>query len=414
MYSAGLVLLELLAGKTPFDGDSPLEIMGKMVTGRPMPVQEFLPDASDALAALLEYMLNAIPPKRPADTGLALARLRETEEFSEVSANDAQTIRITPPVLQGAQQSVPFRRLGGRAVLVIVLLLGNGLLWPIQEAPKGISPPEEVHAEGTADSLEETDPIHPRRVVSPNVDQIAVVGDYAVFAARLGSWRTLWSCGVPVPLWPEISLGPEDTIFKDGAWPVDGALWVSYGCNGTESVCSEPTERPRPPRSWLSPAAWDAIRRDIAGLTGRNVVLHEFAHQLDQSDGASDGWPTPMAPEVEAMWLEIMAPAFKTHVASAEKGKHTTIPAYGAKKPAEFYAVFTELFFEQPQSLFNDHRKIYEVLSAYYCQDPRSRVHATGARHWRYIPTAAIQTLWCECPIPTIVHVYFLTKHRYT
>ncbi len=127
--------------------------------------------------------------------------------------------------------------------------------------------------------------------------------------------------------------------------------------------------------------SWDAIRRDIAGLTGRNVVLHEFAHQLDQSDGASDGWPTPMAPEVEAMWLEIMAPAFKTHVASAEKGKHTTIPAYGAKKPAEFYAVFTELFFEQPQSLFNDHRKIYEVLSAYYCQDPRSRVHATGARH---------------------------------
>lgn len=141
------------------------------------------------------------------------------------------------------------------------------------------------------------------------------------------------------------------------------------------------SEEARIGESWAHGAvilSWDAIERDLAGLTGRNVVLHEFAHQLDQSDGAADGWPTPMAPAVERRWLDVMGPAFKAHVSAVGMGRHTAISAYGATNPAEFFAVLTELFFERPAKLQSYHPAIYAVLSDYYQQDPRARQQPAG------------------------------------
>ena len=38
--------------------------------------------------------------------------------------------------------------------------------------------------------------------------------------------------------------------------------------------------------------SWDDVRQGASDLhDGHNVVLHEFAHQLDQQDGSADGAP---------------------------------------------------------------------------------------------------------------------------
>ena len=45
---------------------------------------------------------------------------------------------------------------------------------------------------------------------------------------------------------------------------------------------------------------------------------------------------------------------------------------YGATNPAEFFAVATETFFEEPDMMYAHHRELFEQLLAYYRLDPRT------------------------------------------
>jgi Mlc titration factor MtfA (ptsG expression regulator) len=45
---------------------------------------------------------------------------------------------------------------------------------------------------------------------------------------------------------------------------------------------------------------------------------------------------------------------------------------YGATDPAEFFAVATEVFFEQPAHLARDHAALYAELRSFYGIDPLS------------------------------------------
>jgi Mlc titration factor MtfA (ptsG expression regulator) len=48
--------------------------------------------------------------------------------------------------------------------------------------------------------------------------------------------------------------------------------------------------------------------------------------------------------------------------------------SYGAKSPAEFFAVATETFFERPLEFKAAHPDLYELLRGYYRQDPALRL----------------------------------------
>lgn len=54
----------------------------------------------------------------------------------------------------------------------------------------------------------------------------------------------------------------------------------------------------------------------------------------------------------------------------AAADRPTFLDKYGATNPAEFFAVVTEYFFEQPQQLRERHPELYEELKLYYRQDP--------------------------------------------
>ena len=55
---------------------------------------------------------------------------------------------------------------------------------------------------------------------------------------------------------------------------------------------------------------------------------------------------------------------------SSERRQPTLIDRYGAKNPAEFFAVVTEFFFERPQALAARYPELYEQLKLFYKQDP--------------------------------------------
>jgi len=109
---------------------------------------------------------------------------------------------------------------------------------------------------------------------------------------------------------------------------------------------------------------------------GRNVVIHEFAHQLDQQKGYANGAPWLGRRDRYPRWSRVMGETFAQLQQEALAGEPSLISHYGATSPAEFFAVVTEVFFEQPRELAARHPDLYEELRVLYRVDPR---HWTGA-----------------------------------
>ncbi len=107
-----------------------------------------------------------------------------------------------------------------------------------------------------------------------------------------------------------------------------------------------------------------------------NLVYHEFAHKLDMLEGRADGSP-PLASNTErASWHAVCERAFLDLRARSERGEPTLLDAYGATDEAEFFAVATEHFFDQPQALQRDQPELYRVLASFFRQDPAARAAA--------------------------------------
>jgi len=117
--------------------------------------------------------------------------------------------------------------------------------------------------------------------------------------------------------------------------------------------------------------SWDAVKAGAADPSdGKNVVLHEFAHQLDYENSAADGVPELATREQQLVWSEVMTTEFASLRAAHETGIATLLDTYGATDPVEFFAVSTEAFFERPRALRARHPKLYAELHKYFRQDP--------------------------------------------
>jgi len=107
---------------------------------------------------------------------------------------------------------------------------------------------------------------------------------------------------------------------------------------------------------------------------GHNVIFHEFSHKLDMLDGGADGTP-PLRNRTEYRdWVEICSREFARLKQDALAGRKSFLDPYGATNEAEFFAVATEQFFDQPQLMLERAPDLYRVLRQYYNQDPYSRL----------------------------------------
>lgn len=118
--------------------------------------------------------------------------------------------------------------------------------------------------------------------------------------------------------------------------------------------------------------SWDHVRRaDQLEDPGHNVVLHEFAHQLDSESGNTNGAPYLGSSERYRSWSEVLSRDFANLQRDAMWGMRGVLDPYGATNPAEFFAVATESFFEQPHQLVAHHPALYQEFLKYYRIDPR-------------------------------------------
>jgi len=120
--------------------------------------------------------------------------------------------------------------------------------------------------------------------------------------------------------------------------------------------------------------SWDAVMSGSASPTdGHDVVLHEFAHQLDAEDGAMDGTPELDDLERYSVWSKVAGAEYVALLDDLEHHRKTTIDAYGATNPPEFFAVVVEQFFEKPVTLERRHPDLYAELSRFFRFDPAQR-----------------------------------------
>jgi hypothetical protein len=122
----------------------------------------------------------------------------------------------------------------------------------------------------------------------------------------------------------------------------------------------------------------DAVEYASTGRAGYNVILHEFAHQLDMENGDMDGMPRLPSRERREQWTRVFTDAYARFERATASNRRTLIDAYGAGDPAEFFAVATESFFERPLALRREYAELYAELARYYRVDPYAWP-ATGA-----------------------------------
>jgi hypothetical protein len=150
------------------------------------------------------------------------------------------------------------------------------------------------------------------------------------------------------------------------------SAYVAKNIRNRNGFVSE--EQVRLGESWTTGTvvlSWDdIIRGAVDPKDGHNVVLHEFAHQLDQEDGVGDG--TPVLPQYSRYipWAAVLGKEFDVLRKKASRGTTVLMDHYGATNPAEFFAVATETFFEKSRQLQRKHPELYDQLKDYYQMDP--------------------------------------------
>jgi tRNA A-37 threonylcarbamoyl transferase component Bud32 len=175
LYSVGVMLYELVAGKPPFAGASTVDVLRLHLTAEPPPLDT--PMDFDQRAKI-EEVIHRVMKKAPKDRFQKAAEFREALLGCLVGADPAvlektqqrqaearfQSITLDPP---RARRPIPMRLIGGAAasiaavgILVTALIVGGGAaISDIDEALDGGDIPR---AEQTLAELRENDPNDPR------------------------------------------------------------------------------------------------------------------------------------------------------------------------------------------------------------------------------------------------------------
>lgn len=118
--------------------------------------------------------------------------------------------------------------------------------------------------------------------------------------------------------------------------------------------------------------SWQDIKYNIAQQEKENVIIHEFAHELDFEDGFADGTPV-LEDSNYRRWSEVFSKAYDTLHEEKNKGKNSDrialLGTYALKNEAEFFAVCSERFFESPKAFKAHFPDIYQELKRFYRLD---------------------------------------------
>lgn len=129
--------------------------------------------------------------------------------------------------------------------------------------------------------------------------------------------------------------------------------------------------------SWLRGSvilSWEDSQKE-GKIDGNNLVIHEFAHKLDMQNGVANGFPPLHSGLKLRDWVSEFSKAFEYFERKCTGNDLHGIDCYAATSPAEFFSVFSEVFFERPDRIKKNFPEIHTLLELYYRQSPFSRLN---------------------------------------
>lgn len=170
-------------------------------------------------------------------------------------------------------------------------------------------------------------------------------------------------------------------VVYPGAFSRQSSEMDEYGVmhQGRANLSGESWQRGPVILSWN-----DIVHR--GDIDGRNVVIHEFAHKLDMQNGRANGLPPLHKGMSVNQWAEVFSKAYADFQLRLEYHHPIPIDSYAATSAGEFFAVFSEMFFEKPAVIRQFYPEVYELLVRFYHQDPLdqaiilARVQRSGTR----------------------------------
>jgi len=161
----------------------------------------------------------------------------------------------------------------------------------------------------------------------------------------------------------------REILVYPGAFLVDRVIPVAGNpvlqAQTTRALSGESWTRGHVVLSWQDVVEGGAIPDD-----GRNVVIHEFAHQLDQQKGHANGAPWLGRRDRYPRWSQVMLEEYARLQRQAMMGEPSLFGNYAASSPAEFFAVASEVFFERAGEMAAMHPQLYGELRDLYRVDP--------------------------------------------
>lgn len=116
--------------------------------------------------------------------------------------------------------------------------------------------------------------------------------------------------------------------------------------------------------------SWEDVLKGSNNTDGHNVVIHEFAHKLDEQSGHMNGLPVLNNRAHYQEWGKVLNAEFNALHDRASTGRNKVLDAYGTVSPAEFFAVASESFFEKPVQMHERLPELYQQLQTFYNIDP--------------------------------------------
>jgi Mlc titration factor MtfA (ptsG expression regulator) len=160
-------------------------------------------------------------------------------------------------------------------------------------------------------------------------------------------------------VYPDAYVAPGQTITRGG-----------LVLEGNSSRLGEAWYRGPVVFSWA-----DALAGGRNQADGNNLVIHEFAHQLDMQNGRNvDGTPDLSTESQYDRWQQVIHSEFERLQRDCANGHRTVLDCYGATDIGEFFAVSTECFFERPTAMKSYHPQLYEIFRDFFRQDPARRI----------------------------------------
>jgi serine/threonine-protein kinase len=95
IYSLGVTLYEVLTGKTPYEADTPVSMLMKIVKGDFPPISEVNPNVPASLRDIVEKMMQTDPNKRYADMEEVKKAFEEFEKSAFPSGKPAEKMPVT-------------------------------------------------------------------------------------------------------------------------------------------------------------------------------------------------------------------------------------------------------------------------------------------------------------------------------